>query len=98
MQSGHQTLSRNQYAPILGKQPYYPDTPPGATVVSNHRRSVSGRRSCAPVSYSSDFERHGRGGWHDVESERPNAFDQSTERLLEDCAALLRPLFAEPLH
>jgi L-methionine (R)-S-oxide reductase len=33
-------------------------------------------------------------GTIDVESERSNAFDQSTERLLEDCAALLRPLFA----
>ena len=33
-------------------------------------------------------------GTIDVESERSNAFDQSTERLLEDCAVLLRPLFA----
>ena len=35
-------------------------------------------------------------GTIDVESERSNAFDQSTERLLEDCAVRLRPLFAEP--
>ena len=34
-------------------------------------------------------------GTIDVESERPNAFDRDTERLLESCAALLRPLFAE---
>jgi L-methionine (R)-S-oxide reductase len=34
-------------------------------------------------------------GTLDVESERPNAFDRSTERLLEDCAVRLRPLFAE---
>lgn len=33
-------------------------------------------------------------GTIDVESERSNAFDQSTKRLLEDCAVLLRPLFA----
>ena len=37
-------------------------------------------------------------GTIDVESERSNAFDRSTERLLEDCAVLLRPLFAEPGH
>jgi putative methionine-R-sulfoxide reductase with GAF domain len=35
-------------------------------------------------------------GTIDVESERSNAFDPSTERLLEDCAVLLRPLFAGP--
>ena len=34
-------------------------------------------------------------GTVDVESERANAFDQSTERLLEDCAVRLRPLFTE---
>jgi GAF domain-containing protein len=34
-------------------------------------------------------------GTIDVESERPNAFDRSTERLLEDCAVRLRRLFAE---
>jgi L-methionine (R)-S-oxide reductase len=34
-------------------------------------------------------------GTIDVESERPNAFDWNTERLLEDCAVRLRPLFAE---
>ena len=33
-------------------------------------------------------------GTIDVESERPNAFDKETERLLEQCAVLLRPLFA----
>jgi putative methionine-R-sulfoxide reductase with GAF domain len=37
-------------------------------------------------------------GTIDVESERSNAFDPSTERLLEDCAVLLRPLFAGPSH
>src|SRR5260370_22582558 len=35
-------------------------------------------------------------GTIDVESERPNAFDKDTEQLLENCAFLLRPLFAEP--
>jgi L-methionine (R)-S-oxide reductase len=35
-------------------------------------------------------------GTIDVESGRSNAFDRSTERLLEDCAVLLRPLFAGP--
>ncbi len=34
-------------------------------------------------------------GTIDVESEQANAFDRSTERLLEDCAVLLRPLFAD---
>ena len=34
-------------------------------------------------------------GTIDVESERPNAFDKDTEELLEDCAVLLQPLFAE---
>jgi putative methionine-R-sulfoxide reductase with GAF domain len=34
-------------------------------------------------------------GTIDVESEQPNAFDRSTERLLESCAVLLRSLFAE---
>jgi putative methionine-R-sulfoxide reductase with GAF domain len=34
-------------------------------------------------------------GTIDVESERPNAFDQDAERLLEDCAVLLRPLWSE---
>jgi L-methionine (R)-S-oxide reductase len=33
-------------------------------------------------------------GTIDVESERPNAFDRETERLLEHCAVLLQPLFA----
>jgi L-methionine (R)-S-oxide reductase len=33
-------------------------------------------------------------GTIDVESERPNAFDKDTEQLLQDCAVLLRPLFA----
>ncbi len=33
-------------------------------------------------------------GTIDVESERPNAFDKETERLLEHCAILLQPLFA----
>src|SRR6202011_4437573 len=37
-------------------------------------------------------------GTIDVESERSNAFDRSTERLLGDCAVLLRPLFAGPSH
>jgi L-methionine (R)-S-oxide reductase len=32
-------------------------------------------------------------GTIDVESERPNAFDQNTEQLLKDCAVVLRPLF-----
>jgi L-methionine (R)-S-oxide reductase len=34
-------------------------------------------------------------GTIDVESERSNAFDRNTERMLEDCAARLRPLFGE---
>ena len=34
-------------------------------------------------------------GTIDVESERSDAFDQSTERFLEDCAVRLRPLFTE---
>jgi L-methionine (R)-S-oxide reductase len=34
-------------------------------------------------------------GTIDVESERPNAFDRGTERLLESCGILLRPLFAK---
>jgi GAF domain-containing protein len=33
-------------------------------------------------------------GTIDVESERPDAFDKETERLLEHCAILLQPLFA----
>ena len=33
-------------------------------------------------------------GTIDVESAQPNAFDQTMEKLLEDCAVLLRPLFA----
>jgi L-methionine (R)-S-oxide reductase len=32
-------------------------------------------------------------GTIDVESERPNAFDRGTERLLEDCAVRLQQLF-----
>jgi L-methionine (R)-S-oxide reductase len=34
-------------------------------------------------------------GTIDIESERPDAFGRSTERLLEDCAVRLRRLFAE---
>ena len=34
-------------------------------------------------------------GTINVESERSDAFDQSTERFLEDCAVRLRPLFTE---
>lgn len=33
-------------------------------------------------------------GTIDIESERPNAFDKETERLLEHCAILLQLLFA----
>jgi|SRR6516225_7258230 len=33
-------------------------------------------------------------GTVDVESEQPNAFDKKMEKLLEDCAVSLRPLFA----
>ncbi|HET9373710.1 MAG TPA: GAF domain-containing protein [Chthoniobacterales bacterium] len=34
-------------------------------------------------------------GTIDVESERPNAFDRDTERLLENCAVRLQRLFQE---